>query len=352
MPVTVVLEVPSLSMAPMFSVFIPARNEADWLPGAIASVQGQTFQDWELVIGDNASTDDTAAIAERFGLPVRGHRWPNASDVFENFNRTAGLCGGAWLIPMGADDRLLPNALETFARSIEQGGAPVMVVGECARIDVDGQPAAATWRFYQRLSSIAQGDYDATSWMRVITREGQPPWNIGSIAFSREATYRAGGLFDPSAGPACDIELAMRMAAVGPVRYVRRRVLIYTQRSNSDQRARQRAERVEDSEQTILERGLRVGLAAHVRLRGSVTEHERDWIADAIAMSHLQRAAQHRLLHGGQGRRGAWRDVRRAWRARRRSVLTPRHLLVAGAALIAPRWALRAANRLLRVDRS
>ena len=55
-----------------FSVVIPVRNDAAWLPGAIDSVLAQTYQEWELVIGDNASDDDLARIVEPFFTKRKG----------------------------------------------------------------------------------------------------------------------------------------------------------------------------------------------------------------------------------------------------------------------------------------
>ena len=115
-----------------------------------------------------------------------------------------------------------------------------MVVAACSRIDQDGQPAAATWRFYQGLAEIEPGDHDTRSWIRAVTASGQPPWNIGSIAFNGSIVKSLGGFLDPSAGPASDIELVLRMAIGGTVRYVDKRVLVYTQRTDSDHRLQQR----------------------------------------------------------------------------------------------------------------
>jgi glycosyltransferase involved in cell wall biosynthesis len=49
---------------PRVSVIIPAYNAAADLPQTLASVQAQTYEDWEIVVADDGSTDDTAAIAQ------------------------------------------------------------------------------------------------------------------------------------------------------------------------------------------------------------------------------------------------------------------------------------------------
>ena len=313
-------------MAPLFSVFIPVRNDARWLPGAIGSVAAQTLDDWELVIGDNVSEDDARAVADGVADErVRYHRFADVVDVVANFNRTAQLCEGEWIVPLGADDRLEPAALETFARAIRERPELVMVVGRCARVDEEGAPAAAVWRFYQGLAPLEPGDYDARGWLRAISADGQPTWSLGSIAFRRSAVEALGGLFDPAAGGASDMELAMRMAIAGPVRYVDTPVMIYTQRTNSDQRQQQRTNRVDDSADTVMGRAFRVGLAAHEAARGPLDRRERRGVQGMIARSFVQRAAQHRVLEGGggRGRRLARRATCPAGESTRRAEPTP-----------------------------
>jgi len=339
-------------MPPTFSIFIPAHNDARLLPAAIDSVRSQTHGDWELVIGDNASTDDTSHVAPAEDPRVRYHRFEDFVDVTDNFNRTAEMCAGDWLVPIGADDRLLPHALETFLAAIRERPELVMVVAACLRLDQEGQPAAATWRFYQGLAPLRPGDYDAGAWLRALSADGQPPWNLGSIAFRRASVEQLGGLLKADAGPASDVELVMRMPIAGPVRYTDERVFIYTQRTDSEHRQQQRSDRVEDSDDTILGRGLRVALAEHERARGPLPSGERRRINAMIARSFIQRAAQHRLLAGGRGRRAAWRDVRRAWRESPSTLLSPRQLLFAAGAVISPGWILHAADRALRVRSS
>src|SRR5215471_5386343 len=98
------------------SVFIPVWNEAAWLPRAIESVVQQTYPHWELIIGDNASDDDLAAVAARFPDDrIRYHRWTGHTSIFENFNRTMLLCRNEWVQLLCADDRILPHCLATLA---------------------------------------------------------------------------------------------------------------------------------------------------------------------------------------------------------------------------------------------
>src|SRR5690349_980646 len=51
---------------PLVSVVIPTYNGAAWLPGCLDALRGQTFRDFEVLVVDDASTDDTAAVLARY----------------------------------------------------------------------------------------------------------------------------------------------------------------------------------------------------------------------------------------------------------------------------------------------
>jgi len=95
-------------MTPRFSIFIPVWNGAHWVSAAIESVLAQTYPNWELVIGDNASSDDLKAILSRYADPrIQLHQWPTHTDVCENFNRTMLLCRNAYSVAFASSFRAL-----------------------------------------------------------------------------------------------------------------------------------------------------------------------------------------------------------------------------------------------------
>jgi glycosyltransferase involved in cell wall biosynthesis len=94
------------SAAPVgISVALPVLNDARWLGRAIESVLAQTYPNWELVISDNASTDDLAAIVAGYDDDprIRYHRWPRRVNASE------------WVQVLSADDRLQSSCLERLA---------------------------------------------------------------------------------------------------------------------------------------------------------------------------------------------------------------------------------------------
>ncbi|MEM7736359.1 MAG: glycosyltransferase family 2 protein [Deinococcota bacterium] len=74
---------------PKVSVFMATYNYGRFIAQAIDSVLAQTFTDFELIIGDNASTDDTAALVQPYLEDARVHYFCNDKNVgvCENFNR-------------------------------------------------------------------------------------------------------------------------------------------------------------------------------------------------------------------------------------------------------------------------
>ena len=59
---------PTLRFVPRVSVIIPAHNAAAYLPEALASVEAQTYVDWEIVAVDDGSSDETWALLDGAGV--------------------------------------------------------------------------------------------------------------------------------------------------------------------------------------------------------------------------------------------------------------------------------------------
>lgn len=330
-----------------FSIFIPVWNDTKWLPGAIESVVAQTYPEWELVVGDNASTEDIAGVVARFDDPrVRYHRWDTHVDIFENFNRTALLCRHEWVQFLGADDRLRPRCLERMAAAVSEVPAErrlAMVLTACRRVDQQGRSADAVWYGSKPKVAVPAGVYDARRWLEIITSDGNPPWNVGSVAVARNVVHESGGYFRPEVGLSSDVEMEFRAAAYGDVVYVDEPLLDFTVRPDSDGPARLLTNRSRGDARTVIESALLSGLSVHEHRR-KVSRRERARVYAAVARSHLQRAAQHRVLPAGLGRRGAVRDVWRALVASPTTTLAPQNLAYGLAAVIAPRTVLEIAK--------
>lgn len=99
---------------PAFTVIVPTWNDAARLPRAIDSVLGQTLADFELVVVDDGSTDNTREILERYSDPRlqvahQGHAGASAAR-----NRGLRLANGRWVTFLDSDDEALPDWLEAL----------------------------------------------------------------------------------------------------------------------------------------------------------------------------------------------------------------------------------------------
>ena len=327
-------------MTTRFSVFIPVWNDARWLPGAIDSVLAQTHPDWELIIGDNASTEDIEGIVAAYqDERIRYHRWPSHIDYAGNANRTIGLCRFEWLQYLSADDRLMPTCLQRMAEQVEAAAAEnrclSMVLTGCRRVDQEGRPAEQRYFGTWRINRLRGGILEPAEWLASVAAPGAPPWNIGSLAISA-ATYRVmAGFYREEIGLTVDLEMATRAAAYGPVGYVDEPLLEFTVRGNSMTHSMSR--RSFDRREILppVAAALLSALAVHEHRR-AVAPRERRAVMVQVADQLIGRALMHRYLDGGRGRSGAIRDLLRATYHDPRWLLSGRQLARATAAVVAP----------------
>jgi GT2 family glycosyltransferase len=335
------------------SLFTPVYNDARWLPGAIESVLAQDHGDWELVIGDNASSEPIGDLVASYGDDrLRYHRFDRHVGIYQNFNRTAALTRHPWVQVLCADDRLRPGCLAHIARVIDEWPhgdheRPLaMVLTACRRVDEHGRPADRTWYGSKPILDLAPGVYDGRRWLAAHLADGWPPWNVGSVAVARRVMEESGGFFRPEVGLSSDLELSLRAAAYGSVVYIDKPLLDFTVRPDADSSIRLWMNRAQGDQRTPVGAALSNALSVHETLR-PVEPAERRALKAAIARTHLQRAAQHRVLPGGQGRAAAVGDVLTALRESPLTVLRPYHAAYGLTAIVAPtRW-LKVAQRRL-----
>jgi hypothetical protein len=108
---------------PLVSVVIPCYKQAEYLPSAVESVVRQTLSDWEIVVVDDGSPDDTAQVFDRLKAahPERAMvlvRQPNSGLAAA---RNAGISRGRglYVLPLDADDEFAESMLEETSALLE-----------------------------------------------------------------------------------------------------------------------------------------------------------------------------------------------------------------------------------------
>lgn len=106
----------------IFSVCIPTYNGEPFLEACLDSLRRQSFTDYEVVACDDASTDRTWEILERFAEQddrYRIYRNPSNFGLVGNWKRCLELAKGEWIKFLFQDDTFDPKCLETFAKNLD-----------------------------------------------------------------------------------------------------------------------------------------------------------------------------------------------------------------------------------------
>jgi glycosyltransferase involved in cell wall biosynthesis len=110
--------------APDLSVVIPVYNRAVLLERAIRSALSDSDLELEVIVVDDGSTDDSAAVAQGFGPPVRVYRQQNAGPAAAR-NRGFAASSGRYVRFLDSDDWLLPGANALQVAALDRSGADV-----------------------------------------------------------------------------------------------------------------------------------------------------------------------------------------------------------------------------------
>ena len=150
---------------PKVSVCIPAFNAADYLRQAVESVLGQDYQDYEIVIVDNCSTDHTGSLVSELQQlsngRIRFYQNDRNIGLVGNLNRCLEYAKGSYIKFLCADDLLLPGCLDQMAAGLDLHQS-VKLVGS-GRLVVDERGNELGVRRYMTGDAIVRGK-------QVITR--------------------------------------------------------------------------------------------------------------------------------------------------------------------------------------
>jgi glycosyltransferase involved in cell wall biosynthesis len=148
----------SLSSIPKVSVCIPAFNAEGYIRSALDSVFRQAYQDFEIVVVDNCSTDHTETIVSELMLlseKIIFYRNEQNIGMVENFNKCLEYARGEFIKFLCADDLLLPTCLEYMVAGLDAHPEVVLVCG--GRLGIDECGKSFGLQRYSSETQIVQG---------------------------------------------------------------------------------------------------------------------------------------------------------------------------------------------------
>jgi glycosyltransferase involved in cell wall biosynthesis len=197
------------------SAVMPTYNTGAYLPAAIDSILAQDFQDWELIIVDDASTDDTPEVLSRYTDPrIRTYRRDTNGGRAIARNRAVTMARGRYIAIADSDDVSLPNRFSEQVAfldahpDVDVVSSQLLLFWGDAPPEVRGlfpeQPADIERRFRRGQMGIAHG-----------------------ASMLRASCFERCGLYSPDLEAAEDFELFLRMQQTCQFRTLPKPLLLY-----------------------------------------------------------------------------------------------------------------------------
>ena len=216
------------SAGPAVSVIIPCYNLGRFLNDAVATVQQQTMQNWEIVIVDDASPDNTANVAAFLAREDSRIRVvTNATNLYLAGALNVGIAAskGRYILPLDADNMIEPWTLAVLASSLDADRGIHIAYGACRFIREDGTPDTSV-----SPDGVSGWPKDFSFRGQMLHRNQIP----STCMYRREVWERSGG-YRRRCQTAEDAENWTRVSSLGFVadRVTTRTTLIYRQLADS-----------------------------------------------------------------------------------------------------------------------
>ena len=200
----------------LISIVLPVYNGEAYLADSIESILRQTYENWELIIVNDCSTDHTLAIAESYQKrDPRIRVFSNERNLKLPLTLNAGFAeaGGAYYTWTSDDNMYKPEALDRLVRALEQDDGCVLVYSDYTDIDADGREMG--------LAALPEPEKIVCS-------------NVcGACFLYRAEAAKQAGQYDAGLFLAEDYDYWMRLYRIGGFRHIRESLYLYRRHAGS-----------------------------------------------------------------------------------------------------------------------
>ena len=211
---------------PLISVCIPTYNGGTYLAQCIDSILAQTFTDFEIIILDDCSSDNTAAVANTYATIDKRIRFAqNAHNLgmVANWNRCIELAHGTWIKFVFQDDFIHSTCL---ARMLERAKDGIFFVACKRAIVFEAEDPDLRKMYAANLALIAElfAEYQVVSAERcqewALRYFGYNFFGEPSAVMIHREVFRRFGYFNPALIMSCDLEFWIRLSVHTGAAYV------------------------------------------------------------------------------------------------------------------------------------
>lgn len=200
-----------MSAAPTVSVLIKSYNHARYVARTIESVLTQSFQDFEIVVTDDASTDGTLEVLRGFTDPrIKLTALPRNQGISGAMNATVARARGRYLAILNSDDFALPDRLRRQVAFLDAHPDISLVFGLPVTVDETGMPRPPETDFELPLRLP---DFSRRSWLRQLFFSGN--CLCSPTAMIRRESYATVGAYDRRLTNLQDVDMWVRMLKAG-----------------------------------------------------------------------------------------------------------------------------------------
>lgn len=277
--------------APLISVVMSVFNCRRYLPEAMDSVLGQTFGEFEFVVVDDGSTDDTLRILQDYArrdARVKVISRPNTG-CWKASNDGIAASSAPFIARMDADDVCLPDRFEKQLAFLREHPEVVAVGAHVLLIDAEGEPL----RTMPQQRRLTHEEIDVAH----LTGGGQVLFHP-TLMMRREAVEKVGLYREWPAG--VDLDLFLRLAEIGKLANLPDVLLKYRQHMGSIGHAKMKLQ-LENCRKMVHQAYERRGLPLppdgkigfeHIEQRSETDQH-RKWAWWALKGGHVTAARKH-----------------------------------------------------------
>jgi glycosyltransferase involved in cell wall biosynthesis len=212
---------------PRLTIGLPVYNGEVFVDKCINSILAQTYEDFELIVCDNASTDETRGLVEawcRADPRIRLHRAPVNKGAAANFNWCFALGQGEYFKWCAVDDLMEPNCFRTCVEALDS--RPDAVLAYPGAVDID-ESGTIIGEIYDNSAQHAFGSADPARRFRDLICEGHSCISVFGVI--RRSALERTSLIGPY--PASDKVLLAQLGLQGPYIRVPGNLILHRQHS-------------------------------------------------------------------------------------------------------------------------